>query len=161
MKVSIFILLLAIPLHAHEQPSHFFFSPGVFDVTRTHPKPMLQLEYRRDCNFHHIRPLVSAFVTSCGSCYLCGGAGVDLFFSKRCVVTPSFAPGLYYAGGGKDLGFPINFRSAIDIAFCFKNASRIGVQFQHISNAHLGHRNPGANSLVMFYALPIVPTMNR
>ncbi len=129
--------------------------PGIFNVTRTHTSPMLQLEYRQELSFHHIRPLVAAFATTRGSLYFCAGASVDLFFSKYFVMTPSFAPGMYYRGNGKHMGFPIEFRSAIEAAVCLKNRSRIGVQFQHISNAHLGHRNPGANSLLFYYAMSV------
>ena len=40
------------------------------------------------------------------------------------------------------------------VAFDFKEKGRFGAQFNHISNAHMLYRNPGANSLFIFYAIP-------
>lgn len=136
------------------RPSHLMVGPGFFDVDRTHPKFMGQVEYRWEVNCYHIRPLVAFFMTTDTNFFVCGGVGYDIFLGKKIVLTPSFSPGLYYHGHGKNLGFPLNFRSAIEIAYVFHNQGRLGAQFNHISNAHMLHRNPGANSLFIFYAIP-------
>ena len=151
------LLCTAIALNAQEKepaPSHLMIGPGLFDVDRTHPRPLVQLEYRWEVNCHHIRPLVSFFIAADGNFFVCGGLGYDIFLGKRVVITPSFAPGIYYHGHGKKLGFPINFRSAIEMSYIFKTQGRIGAQFNHISNAHMLMKNPGANSLILFYAIP-------
>ncbi len=136
-------------------PSHFMVGPAIFDVDQKHPRPMFQGEFRWEVDCHHVRPLVSAFFTSDRSGFICGGVAYDIFFGKRVVLTPSFAPGLYYHGYGKNLGFPLNFRSALELSFVLHNQGRIGAQFHHISNAHMLWRNPGADSLVIFYAIPL------
>ena len=141
-------------------PSHLMVGPGLFDVDRTRPVFFGQIEYRWEVNCHHIRPLASFFVTTDTNFFVCGGMGYDIFLGKRVVITPSFAPGLYYHGHGKKLGFPINFRSAIEVAYIFGNGGRLGAQFNHISNAHMLHKNPGANSLFIFYGIPF-PQKNR
>lgn len=136
-------------------PSHLMVGPGLFDVDRTRPRWMGQIEYRWDVHCHHLRPLAAFFITTDTNFFVCGGLGYDIFFGKKVVLTPTFAPGLYYHGHGKKLGFPINFRSGIELAFVLGNKGRIGAQFNHISNAHMFYKNPGANSLFIFYAIPM------
>ena len=61
-------------------------------------------------------------------------------------LTPSFTPGLYNKGGGKDLGHIVQFKSEVQVSLdLFKN-SQLGMSYNHISNASLGDKNPGANS---------------
>ena len=135
-------------------PSHLMIGAGLFDVDRNHPRALTQLEYRWEVNCHHVRPLAAFFITTDRNFFVCGGVGFDIFFGKKVVFTPSFAPGFYYSGNGKHLGFPLNFRSAAELSYVFHNQGRFGAQFNHISNAHMLWKNPGANSLVFFYSIP-------
>ncbi len=144
-----------LPHSAPKTPSHLMLGSGAFDVDKSHPTALFQLEYRWDVHFRHVRPLAGFFVAAQGNCYLFAGCGIDAFLGKKIVLTPSFAPGIYYHGGGKHLGFPVNFRSAIDLSYVCANKARWGLQFNHISNAGMLWKNPGANSLVIFYALCI------
>lgn len=152
----IFVLSLSQAVYAGKEPgpSHLMVGPGLFDVDRTHPKFMSQIEYRWEVNCHHIRPLAAITMSTDTNFYVCGGIGYDIFLTKWFVLTPTFAPGLYHQGRGKKLGFPLNFRSGLEAAFIFPNKGRFGAQFNHISNAHMLHKNPGANSLFIFYAIP-------
>jgi len=61
-------------------------------------------------------------------------------------ITPSFAPGLYSEGNGKDLGHIIEFKSEIQISLNLSSLSELGFSYNHLSNASLGEKNPGANS---------------
>jgi hypothetical protein len=140
--------------HKPIAPSHLQVGVGIFDVDKPHQRALVQLEYRFEPHFHHIRPLVALMATNKRSVFLCAGAGWDIFLGKRVVITPSFAPGLYYHGRGKNLGFPLNFRSSIDVAFVLGNKGRVGVQFFHISNARLFLHNPGVDCLIFYYAIP-------
>ncbi len=138
-------------------PTHLMVGPGIFDVDKSRLRPLIQVEYRWDVwssKYFHVRPLAAYFVATDGNMFLCGGIAFDLFLGKKIVFTPSFAPGLYYHGHGKRLGFPINFRSAGELAYVFHNQARLGAQFNHISNARMLWRNPGADSLVIFYSIP-------
>ncbi len=89
-------------------------------------------------------------VTTDGSFYVCAGLVFDFSFG-RVVVTPSLAAGWYLPGGGKDLGFPLEFRSQLEAGYRFKNGTRLGVAFSHLSNASIGKTNPGEQSLVLVY----------
>ena len=61
-------------------------------------------------------------------------------------ITPSFAPGYYNYGDGKDLGFPLEFKSEVQVTLGLGENSELGMSYNHISNASLGDKNPGANS---------------
>lgn len=156
IQILLFSLLgFCTSLSAREQgPSHLMVGPGLFNVERPSRRVLGQVEYRWDVNCNHLRPLAAFFITTDLNFFACGGIAYDIFFSKKLVCTPSFAPGFYFQGHGKNLGFPINFRSAIELALDFKEKGRFGAQFNHISNAHMFYRNPGADSLFVFYAIP-------
>jgi lipid A 3-O-deacylase len=152
---KIFVALFSsCALLVAEPCSHLLMGAGLFDMDKTHPQPLIQLEYRWDIDFRRIRPLAGFFVAAEGNCFFYGGVGVDIYLGRKVILTPSFAPGFYYAGNGKSLGFPVNFRSAIDLCYESSNRARWGIQLNHISNAGMLWKNPGANSLVFFYSLP-------
>jgi hypothetical protein len=112
-----------------------------------------QLDYKWGASWYGVQPLGSFMLTDKGSFYFCFGACYDIYLGCRfAVLTPSFAPGLYIRNSGKDLGYPLEFRSSLALSYEFDNWNRVGVQFYHISNASLGHRNPGIDCLVFYYA---------
>ena len=61
-------------------------------------------------------------------------------------LTPSFAPGYYSQGNGKDLGHALEFKSEIQLSLELPKSSELGFAYNHLSNASLGDKNPGANS---------------
>ena len=92
-----------------------------------------------------LSPITGAFLTKKNAFYLYTGvqAEYELGFLT---ITPSFAPGYYNEGGGKDLGFPIEFKSEVQMSFNLSDSSQMGMSYNHISNASFGDKNPGANS---------------
>ncbi len=131
------------------------FGAGVFNIQREKRTAQFQLEYKFAVDFLMARPMIGAFMTTRSAFYLYAGIGWDLHFSKKIVLTPSFAPGVYFQGNDKNLGYPIEFRTCLELAYKLENKGRIGAQFYHLSNASLSHRNPGEESLVFFYAYPL------
>lgn len=129
---------------------------GVYDIIHSPHNVLFQLEYRsvlKSCLY--LRPLVGVMGTSKATLYVYGGLAGDIFLSKSTVLTPSFAPGLYFKGNGKELGLILEFRSSMEIAYILPNYARVGAQFYHLSNASLGYKNPGSESLVFFYSIPL------
>ena len=61
-------------------------------------------------------------------------------------ITPSFTPGLYHEGDGKDLGHMLEFKSEVQLSFDLSKNTELGFSYNHLSNASLGDKNPGANS---------------
>jgi hypothetical protein len=59
--------------------------------------------------------------------------------------TPSFRTWIIPQGDGKDLGHALNLnRNSVFINF--SENSKIGISYNHVSNASIGDKNPGANS---------------
>ena len=92
-----------------------------------------------------LSPITGGFLTEKNAFYLYTGiqAEYNLGFLK---ITPSFAPGYYNYGNGKDLGYPLEFKSEINLSFDLSESTHLGMSYNHISNASLGSKNPGANS---------------
>ncbi|MBM3570612.1 MAG: acyloxyacyl hydrolase [Alphaproteobacteria bacterium] len=68
----------------------------------------------------------------------------------------SLAAGAYRRGDGKDLGSGLEFRSQAEVSYRLDNGHRLGVSAAHLSNAGVGHRNPGTNILMLAtYAVPL------
>ena len=93
----------------------------------------------------NLSPITGGFLTEKNTFYLYSGvqAEYDLGFLT---ITPSFAPGYYNYGDGKDLGYPLEFKSEIQMTFNLSDSTNLGMSYNHISNASLGSKNPGANS---------------
>ena len=92
-----------------------------------------------------ISPITGFFVTENSAAYVYSGVewNVDL---GTLTFTPSFAPGLYHKGDGKDLGHVLEFKSEVQLSYEISSESSIGFSYNHVSNASLGDKNPGANS---------------
>ena len=92
-----------------------------------------------------LSPITGGFFTENNAYYLYTGvqAEYSLGFLN---ITPSFSPGYYNEGNGKDLGHPLEFKSEVQVTFDLSESTYLGMSYNHISNASLGTKNPGANS---------------
>lgn len=115
-----------------------------------------QIEYKFGKSFWYgLRPQVTFLWTEFASGFIGCGVGWEIYLSRNILIIPSFAPGIYWRGFGRDLGHPIEFLSGFEIAYEMQNEARIGVQILHVSNAHLSHTNPGFNALTLRLAIPL------
>ena len=90
-------------------------------------------------------PTTGAFVTKKSSIYLYTGVEADYNLGPV-NISPSFAPGYYEAGDGKNLGSALEFKSEIKIGVdLFKNTN-LGYSYSHISNNDWGDTNPGTDN---------------
>ncbi len=99
----------------------------------------------RDTFLGNLSPITGALITADNAGYIYTGVQAQYKLGNL-KITPSFTPGLYHEGDGKDLGHILEFKSEVQISLdLFKN-SELGFSYNHISNASLGDKNPGANS---------------
>ena len=95
-----------------------------------------------------LSPITGAFVTENSAAYVY--TGVEWNFDLGGInFTPSFTPGLYSEGDGKDLGHVIEFKSELQASFNISKDTSLGMSYNHISNASIGDKNPGANSYMV------------
>ena len=88
--------------------------------------------------------------------FLGAGVLVDIYLGRRFVLTPSFAP-TWWRGKTDtlDLGYPLEFRSQMELSYRFNDRSRLGLAISHYSNASLGDTNPGTETVSVYYSIPL------
>ncbi len=130
---------------------------GWFDfIDDEDPSGQFGLEYRMSPIQYGFRPTVGVNVTGDGSVYGYGGFHWDVpLIENQIYLVPNFVAGAYSEGDGKDLGSAIEFRSGIEVDYQLPNAQRIGIAFNHISNASIGDKNPGAETILINYGFPL------
>ena len=139
-------------INKNETELNFF--TGMFDFSDDkQASGLLGLQHQNDELFRKsflgkLSPISGVFFTEKNAIYLYTGvqAEYELGFLT---ITPSFAPGYYNYGGGKDLGYPLEFKSEIQMSFNLGDSTQLGMSYNHISNASLGDKNPGANSYML------------
>jgi len=129
---------------------------GVFDFSDDKQKAGLfgiqhqNLNLNRNTFLGSVSPITGGFITENSAVYIY--TGVEWNFDMGGInFTPSFTPGLYNEGDGKDLGHVLEFKSEVQASFNISENSSIGMSYNHISNASLGSKNPGANSYMINY----------
>ncbi len=128
---------------------------GAFDFDHSQPAVEGRGEYRFGTGFFFIKPFVGVLGTTRQSVYVYGGLRADLIFFDHYVLMPNAAVGYYDRGDGKDLGSHAEFKTGVEFAYRFDNSSRLGLAFDHISNAGLTKRNPGTENLMVMYSIPM------
>ena len=126
---------------------------GTFDVIDKEgddQTTLIGVEHRNTDLFRNtilgkIAPVSGAFVTGKNSLYFY--TGIEGQYNLGPInISPSFTPGYYDKGNGKDLGSELEFKSEVKIGFdIFKN-SNLGYSYSHISNNDWGSTNPGTDN---------------
>ena len=159
-KIIIYVLTLFIiflsPLLSEEKNKinsdhQYNFFIGNFDFSDDKQAALLfgfqhqNESLERDTLLGNISPITGGFITENSAVYIYSGIewNIDVGSSK---FTPSFAPGLYYEGDGKDLGHVLEFKTEVQLSYSSLEDTSFGVSYNHVSNASLGDKNPGANS---------------
>ena len=141
-------------------PPHIALGAGAFDVTPSHHRDSkttaeLRAEYRFGDVFWILSPFIGTAGTSDGAFYGYGGFGIDINFGPSFVLTPNVAVGYFARGNGTALGSWVEFRSGAELAYRFADQSRLGIAIHHTSNAGLTKVNPGEQSIMLMYSVPI------
>ena len=93
----------------------------------------------------NLSPITGVLITADSAGYVYTGVQAQYRIGALNVI-PSFTPGLYHEGDGKDLGHILEFKSEVQLSLNLSDSSKFGFSYNHLSNASLGDKNPGANS---------------
>jgi|TARA_B110000027_G_C15948863_1_gene224679 lipid A 3-O-deacylase len=146
-----FFSLFSSMVYSEDDSSKFNVYSGMFDFSDAGKKSTLigfqhqNENLNRDTFLGNLSPITGALVTADNAAYIYTGVQAQYKLGKI-NFTPSFAPGLYSKGDGKDLGHILEFKSELQISLDFASNSQLGFSYNHLSNASLGTKNPGANS---------------
>jgi lipid A 3-O-deacylase len=126
---------------------------GQYGIRKEIPHSLgMELEVRAPWRWAVVRPVAGLLATTGGAAYVYAGAGLEIPLGGSVRLTPGFAPGVVLASGEGDLGSAIEFRSSLELSVAPDPLVRVGLGFSHISNAHLGARNPGVEVLTLRFA---------
>ena len=134
-----------------ENNTEFNIFSGMFDFSDGGKKSTLVGIQHQNENLYKdtflgtLSPVTGFLVTGDTATYLYTGVQAEYNLGKI-NLTPSFTPGLYGEGDGKDLGHLVEFKSEVQLSFDLFKDSELGFSYNHISNASIGEKNPGANS---------------
>jgi len=114
---------------SNETELNFF--TGMFDFSDDKQSSgLLGLQHQNEELFRNsflgkLSPISGGFLTEKSAFYLYSGvqAEYELGFLT---ITPSFAPGYYNYGNGKDLGYPLEFKSEVQMSFDLSDSSHLG-----------------------------------
>ena len=134
-----------------DQNTEFSVYTGMFDFSDDGKKSTLigiqhqNEDLNRDTFFGNLSPITGIMITADNASYFY--TGVEANYKIGALnITPSFAPGYYNEGDGKDLGHALEFKSEVQLSLDMPKNSQFGFSYNHLSNASLGDKNPGANS---------------
>ena len=150
-----FVLMFPNFVKAENSGNKWNFYTGMFDFSDDGKKSNLfgiqhiNEDLYKETYFGTLQPVTGAFITADNAAYVY--TGFQIYNEGPLKFTPSFTPGLYSEGDGKDLGHVIEFKTEIQISYEFSSNSEIAFSYNHISNASLGDKNPGANSYMFNY----------
>ena len=159
--LNILVILISFSflsfVYAEDEPSNdteLNLFTGIFDFSDQKQKAgIIGLQHQNDDLFREtflgkLSPITGGFLTENNSFYVYTGAQTE-FDVGLFTITPSFAPGYYNSGDGKDLGHVLEFKSEIQMSLNLSDSTEFGMSYNHISNASLGDKNPGANSYMI------------
>jgi|TARA_B100000586_G_scaffold24365_1_gene16027 hypothetical protein len=150
-SLLISMVILNSPTFSEEKGRGLNFYTGMFDFSDSGKRAALYgMEHQnenlyKDTFFGRISPVTGAMITQDSATYIY--TGIETNYSVGFLnITPSFTPGLYRQGDGKDLGHPLEFKSEVQLSLDLSEGTNLGMSYNHVSNASLGEKNPGANS---------------
>ena len=152
----IFLIVVSQQSYSEEQKTdfnqhEFSFYSGMFDFSDDGQRAVLfGLQHQnenliKESFLGTISPITGFMLTENNAAYAYTGIQAQYKMGKLNIV-PSFAPGIYGEGNGKDLGHILEFKSEVQLSLDLSSNSELGFSYNHISNASLGDKNPGANS---------------
>ncbi|WP_435113914.1 acyloxyacyl hydrolase [Candidatus Pelagibacter bacterium nBUS_36] len=151
LSLILVLVLTTTKLFASDNNHQLNFYVGNFDFS-DHKQAAILIGFQhqnedlnRDTLIGNISPITGGFVTENSAIYVYTGFEWNVDMGSF-TFTPSFAPGLYHEGDGKDLGHVLEFKSEVQVSFDLSQSSKLGFSYNHVSNASLGDKNPGANS---------------
>ena len=154
LKIILIYFLLAFNLakaDGQNSNENWSFYTGTFDFSDEGKKSTLfgiqhiNTGKDKDSFLGTLQPVTGLMITADNAAYVYTGIEWNMNMGPF-FITPSFTPGLYHEGDGKDLGHLLEFKSELQLSYKTTDTTNFAVSYNHVSNASLGDKNPGANS---------------
>ncbi len=126
---------------------------GLFDTERV---PVVILDYRFAKQWNGVHPWLGLSWATDGAIFAGGGAVYTLATSDSAwAFSAGAGPGYYERHQGDDLGSHLEFCTFAEVERRLSGEHRLVLRLVHISNGGLTERNPGAELLMLGYAIPL------
>jgi len=145
------------------EPDMIALGAGAYDVLHNNKVAEFRGEYRFGWNmlpfaekYVAMSPQLGVMGTTDRTFYGYGGIRFEIpLGSTNFYLTPSANAGYWHRGSGKNLGSHVEFKTGAEFSYKFANRQRLGIAFDHMSNAGISKTNPGVESLMIFYSFPL------
>ena len=155
-KIVIYFALISFILgnaSAEETNNGLSFYAGTFDLIDKEgddKTTLIGIEHKNPDLFRNtilgkFSPISGGFLTGKNSVYFYTGVEGQYDIGPLKIL-PSFSPGYYEKGSGKDLGSALEFKSEIKVGLDIFENTKIGYSYSHISNNDWGDINPGTDN---------------
>ena len=137
--------------HEIDNNTKFNIYSGMFDFSDDGKRSTLigfqhqNTDLNKDTFLGNLSPITGVLFTTDNAAYIYTGVQAQYSIGALNII-PSFTPGFYNQGDGNDLGHAIEFKSEIQLSLDLPRDSQFGFSYNHLSNASLSDKNPGANS---------------
>ena len=148
------MLLVSVAVGA-EEPRSLTISGGVSNFNKSEQWFEAGVEFRTPIEVWKLAFTAGLFANTGPSGWVFAGLRRDFTITGPWVITPGFALTAYVEGDGKDLGGPLEFRSSLELGYRWPSRKRLAAAITHLSNAGIYDRNPGMNSLILTYSVPL------
>jgi len=128
---------------------------GLYDFLHNNKAWEGRAEYDFAHGYYFVHPMMGVFATNRKSGFAYAGFNLDLHIGNHFVIVPNASMGYYHQGNGKNLGEAFEFKTGARFDYRFNDASRIGIAFDHISNAGFSKKNPGEENILLEFSFPI------
>ena len=153
LKILIILVIFSSQVLANDSIKELSFYTGTFDVIDKEgddKTTLIGIEHKnpdlfRDTILGKFKPVSGAFITGNSSVYLYTGIEGQYGLGPLKIL-PSFTPGYYEKGDGKDLGSVLEFKSEIKFGLDIFENSKLSYSYSHISNNDWGDTNPGTDN---------------
>ena len=126
---------------------------GLYDVRRPNATAFRQVEIGFMHEENTLQPFAGFMSTTTEDSYGYLGLLAEVPVVNQVQALVRFAGGIYTRGTGTNLGFPLEFRSELELAWQWTSQSRIGIAFSHLSNGAFSDVNPGLEILSLTYSI--------
>ncbi len=151
--ILFFVPAMAEETNSENKNTEFSVYTGMFDFSDDGKRSTLigfqhlNEDLNRNTFLGNLSPITGAMITADNASYFYTGVQANYKLGGL-NFSPSFSPGYYNEGDGKDLGHALEFKSELQLSLNLPKESQLGFSYNHLSNASLGDKNPGANSYI-------------
>lgn len=154
MKKITLILALAVAGAVNAHADTLGFAIGSYDIDGSHSATDFRVDYEYDTSvwLDDLKPWLGVQATTDGSLWLGGGLLYDWQFADSWHLKPGVGVSYYSRGSSDlDLGYPVEFRTQLELAKDLNPNNSLGLAVSHLSNANLDSDNPGVEVVSLYW----------